>query len=116
MHDGCIAGWHECDCACSSCGYTMVRTYTRFLDIDIECKKFHFGRAVTGLPSQDPRDKIAGRLYVQEACDPGEFGLNGAGWNKVLGVRCEAWADTVVGATSGKSIVQLSIRYLDVAG
>ncbi|KAF9737222.1 hypothetical protein PMIN01_05001 [Paraphaeosphaeria minitans] len=117
MHDGCIDGWHECNCGCSSCGHKMVRTYTRFLNNETECKNFHFWRNIAAASTEDPREKIAGRLYVQEACwDPCEFCLVGAGWNKVRGVRCGAWADTVLGATPERSIIQIPVRYQDVVG
>ncbi|KAF2448217.1 hypothetical protein P171DRAFT_481304 [Karstenula rhodostoma CBS 690.94] len=99
MHNGCVDGWHECICGCGSCGYKMVRTYTRFLNNKTECKRFHFWRNVAAGPNEDPREKIAGRLYVQEACwDSSEFGLVGAG------------------ATPEKSIIQFPVRYQDVAG
>jgi hypothetical protein len=115
MHGGCIEGWRECNCGCSSCGYKMVRTYTRFLDNKTECAKFRFFRT-TEVANEDPQDKIAGRLHVQEVCrDPSEYSI-GAGQNKVHGVRCGAWADTVLGATPETSIVQLPVRYLDAAG
>jgi hypothetical protein len=114
MHDGCIEGWRLCSCGCSSCGYKMVRTYTRFLNNKTECTKFHFLRN-TEVSNEDPQEKVAGRLYVQEVCrDPSEYPI-GAGQNKVHGVRCDAWADTVLGATPETSIVQLPVRYLDAA-
>lgn len=62
MHDGCIQGWRDCNCDCRSCGYKMVRTYTRYLNNEVECRSFHFGR------------RAAGRPYVQEArWNPSEF-------------------------------------------
>lgn len=68
MHKGCIDGWDECRCGCSSCGYKMVRTYTRFVNNQTECKKFQFWRSFADGLSEDPREKIAGRLFVQEVC------------------------------------------------
>lgn len=68
MHNGCIEGWHQCHCGCSSCGYRMIRTYTRFLNNNVECKKFYFWRNAAAGASEDPQEKIAGRLYVQEVC------------------------------------------------
>lgn len=116
MHDGCIDGWNECNCGCSSCGYKMVRTYTRFLNNKTECKKFHFWRNVAAGPNEDPQEKIAGRLFVQEACwDSSTIYLVGAGRDKVRGVHRRAWADTVLGATPEKSIIQVPVRYRDLA-
>ncbi|KAF2638513.1 hypothetical protein P280DRAFT_72179 [Massarina eburnea CBS 473.64] len=67
MHQGCIEGWKDCDCDCDSCGYRMVRTYTRYLNNNIECRRFTFRRN-TDEESADPQEKSKGRLYVKENC------------------------------------------------
>ena len=86
MHNGCVEGWHDCTCACSSCGYKMVRTYTRFLNNKLECKKFYFWRNTAAGTSEDPDEQAAGRLYVQEVCwNPSEFYRLCEGWDKVEG-------------------------------
>ncbi|KAL5413686.1 hypothetical protein PMIN03_003574 [Paraphaeosphaeria minitans] len=69
----------------------MVRTYTRFLNNETECKNFHFWRNIAAASTEDPREKIAGRLYVQEAC-----------WDPC--------------ATPERSIIQIPVRYQDVVG
>lgn len=117
MHSGCIDGWHDCNCACSSCGYKLVRTYTRFLNNKSECKKFHFWRNTAAGTNENAQEKIAGRLFVQEVCwNPSEFYLICAGQIKVQGGCCDAWADTVLGATPEKSIIQLPVHYQDTTG
>jgi hypothetical protein len=72
MHAGCIQGWSECDCDCDSCGYRMVRTYTRYLDNKSECKRFQFWRNLDAGESSDPSEKVKGRLYVKETCWKGK--------------------------------------------
>lgn len=86
MHDGCIEGWSDCNCACSSCGYKVVRTYTRFLNNKLECKKFAFWRNTAAGPSEDPEERGVGRLYMEEECwKPSEFHRLCEGWDKVEG-------------------------------
>lgn len=68
MHDGCIQGWSNCNCDCDSCGYRMVRTYTRYLNNETECRRFQFWRNLAAGGSEDPSEKVDGRLYVKEAC------------------------------------------------
>lgn len=74
MHEGCISGWKDCKCDCDSCGYKMVRTYTRYLNNKTECKQFAFWRNIAAGESEDPQEKAKGRLYVRETCwDVGEL-------------------------------------------
>lgn len=69
MHCGAVQRWIKCGCTCDSCSFRSVRTYTRYLNNDKECKEFKFGRnRVDG--NQD------GQLWVQETCwNPGEFAM-----------------------------------------
>ncbi|KAF1961818.1 hypothetical protein CC80DRAFT_488225 [Byssothecium circinans] len=66
MHNGCIQGWEECRCGCDSCGYQMVRTYTRYMNSTTECRKFIFWRNMNE-ESEDPLERSKGRLYVRES-------------------------------------------------
>jgi len=68
MHDGCIQGWSSCSCDCDSCGYRMIRTYTRYLNNSIECKRFQFWRNWAVEESEGVAEKAEGRLYVRETC------------------------------------------------
>lgn len=68
MHGGCIEGWQDCTCRCSSCGYAVVRTYTRFLNNDTECKKFHFRRRLDPEGKDNQESNMGGQLFVQEKC------------------------------------------------
>lgn len=45
MHCGAVQAWKRCDCECGSCGIRPVRTYTRYLNNDHECRQFVFWRA-----------------------------------------------------------------------
>ncbi len=56
MHCGSVQAWGGCRCECESCGVREVRTYTRFLDNERECKTFAFFR------------KEGGELWVRESC------------------------------------------------
>lgn len=114
---GHIEGWDECNCHCDSCGYEMVRTYTRYLNNDVECKKFHFSRVTTAEQTgvaQD--DALEGQLYVREEWwDPGR--LTGP----LVSARAELmWrfsypkTDTATGASAEKRIVHLPVHYRDV--
>lgn len=69
MHDGCIDGWRECRCQCDSCGYQMVRTYTRYLNNCVEYNKgFWFFRDTNAGENEDPSERSKGRLFVRERC------------------------------------------------
>jgi hypothetical protein len=74
MHCGAIQGWAKCDCDCDSCAIRPVRTYTRYLDNDDECRTFLFwkGRAKNAINSQDnarnSQDNVKDRLWVRETC------------------------------------------------
>ncbi|KAF2995586.1 hypothetical protein E8E13_004636 [Curvularia kusanoi] len=56
MHCGAIRGWKGCGCGCESCAVREVTAYTRFLDNEVECRKYVFYR------------KDGRRLYVRETC------------------------------------------------
>jgi hypothetical protein len=75
MHGSCIQGWSECDCECDSCGYRMIRTYTRYLNNNTECKRFQFWRNLAAGESADPSEKARGRLYIKETCWDGKLTL-----------------------------------------
>ncbi|PVI06347.1 hypothetical protein DM02DRAFT_15322 [Periconia macrospinosa] len=73
MHLGCIQGWEDCDCRCDSCGFTEVRTYTRYLNNDSECRRFTFWRKVAVEDKIDPQARTRGLLYAREECQNGEL-------------------------------------------
>jgi hypothetical protein len=73
MHNGCIQGWGDCGCDCDSCGYQTIRTYTRYLNNNTECKRFQFWRNIAAGESEDPLEKARGRLYMRETCWDGEL-------------------------------------------
>jgi hypothetical protein len=75
MHCGIVRGWGECNCRCDSCGTRRVRTYIRYLDNGIECRRFRFwrqqDRTTAESKAKDPA-YVTGRLYVREHCwNPG---------------------------------------------
>lgn len=76
MHCGSVQGWGQCDCSCDSCWYRNVRTYTRYLNNTVQCRRFLFWRDV--ITGQEPPalEHLGGRLYVREFCwDPGKCTL-----------------------------------------
>jgi hypothetical protein len=77
MHDGIIQGWAECDCDCDSCGYRTVRTYTRYLNNNVQCRRFTFWRDLDAGESDDPQENSKGRLYVKETCWHGKSSAKG---------------------------------------
>lgn len=72
MHGGCIQAWRNCECNCDSCGYKMVRTYTRYVNNSTQSIQFRFWRNTAEGESQDSHEKARGRLYVREVCMPSE--------------------------------------------
>ncbi|KAF2204263.1 hypothetical protein GQ43DRAFT_187272 [Delitschia confertaspora ATCC 74209] len=46
IHCGAVKDWRStpCECDCGSCGVRVVRTYTRYLDNEWECREFVFWR------------------------------------------------------------------------
>jgi hypothetical protein len=57
MHCGAIQRWKDCDCSCDSCAIRPVRTYTRYLSNEKECRRFQFSR-----------NNADQQLMVQETC------------------------------------------------
>ncbi|KAF2187230.1 hypothetical protein K469DRAFT_109971 [Zopfia rhizophila CBS 207.26] len=71
MHCGAVKVWKECGCKCNSCGVRIVRTYTRYLNNEVECKRFFFWKEAELDESQTGNRKEEGRLFVRETCwDP----------------------------------------------
>lgn len=71
MHCGAVRGWQKCGCNCDSCFFKPVKTYTRYLNNDRECKEFKFWRARANRGQH-------GQLWVRETCwNPGEFCISG---------------------------------------
>jgi len=74
MHCGTVCGWGECNCRCDSCGTRTVRTYTRYLNNNSECRRFIFWRKDTKGEARDSMEDRRGQLMVKEmCCDPGEW-------------------------------------------
>lgn len=67
MHCGVVQGWSDCACRCDSCGVRPVRTYTRYLNNERECRQFWFWRDVS-TPDQGNGISTSGALFVREAC------------------------------------------------
>ncbi|CAI6337392.1 unnamed protein product [Periconia digitata] len=72
VHLGCIQGWEKCGCGCEceSCGVVVVRTYTRYLNNERECKGFTFWRKVGG-GAREGIEGSRGELRVREECVDG---------------------------------------------
>jgi hypothetical protein len=71
MHCGAVQSWSRCNCDCGSCGLRSVRTYTRYLNNDRECRRFVFWRA--------RGDRGVGeQLMVREECQ--ELGKQRTPW------------------------------------
>jgi hypothetical protein len=76
MHGGCIEGWHECTCVCDSCGYRMIRTYTRHTTSKpSRGYRYQFWRNPAAGESENPSEKAKGRLFVRESWRNGEWFL-----------------------------------------
>lgn len=74
MHCGTICGWGECTCKCDSCWFRTVRTYTRYLNNNVECRQFVFWRDTTATGTTVATGNMKGQLYVREHClDPGKY-------------------------------------------
>jgi hypothetical protein len=74
MHCGTVRGWGECNCRCNSCGLRSVRTYIRYLNNNVECRRFLFWRNSTTPETTTDPEHMEGQLYVREHCwDPGEY-------------------------------------------
>lgn len=74
MHCGSVRGWGECNCRCDSCGCRSVRTYTRYLNNSMECRRFLFVRDTAKTDTYSAPEKTEGQLYVRETCwDPSTF-------------------------------------------
>lgn len=75
MHCGTVKGWGDCKCNCDSCGSRRVRTYTRYLNNKIECKRFLFWRDASTSMTENlaGQEQLEGQLCVRETCwDPGK--------------------------------------------
>jgi hypothetical protein len=73
MHCGAIQGWGRCDCNCDSCAIRLVRTYTRYLNNENECRRFLFWKDRTRSEGIDLPNDVYGRLMVRETgWDPGK--------------------------------------------
>jgi hypothetical protein len=76
MHCGAIQSWDKCrsDCdSCDSCAIRPVRTYTRYLNNQTECRKFLFWKDKARHDASDLQDDVDGQLMVREmGWDPGE--------------------------------------------
>ena len=73
MHCGVVRGWGECHCQCGSCGIRTVRTYTRYLNNSMECRRFLFWRQDVREESATLHNDDRGPLFVRETCwDPSE--------------------------------------------
>ncbi|KAF2714764.1 hypothetical protein K504DRAFT_469175 [Pleomassaria siparia CBS 279.74] len=69
MHCGVVKGWGTCNCTCDSCGTRIVRTYTRFLNNETECRSFKFWRRLLSGEGTSPHtDHPNGQLWVRETC------------------------------------------------
>ncbi|KAH3944781.1 hypothetical protein HBI56_150320 [Parastagonospora nodorum] len=68
MHCGAIQAWTKCDCRCDSCPIRPVRTYTRYLNNPIECRRFLFWKDRMRLDGQNVQDGVHGQLMVRETC------------------------------------------------
>jgi hypothetical protein len=78
MHDGCIEGWQKCTCVCDtgSCGYRMIRTYTRYvIKRPSRGYQYQFWRNSAAGESEDSSEKAKGRLFVRESWRNGEWSL-----------------------------------------
>jgi hypothetical protein len=74
MHCGEIQGRARCNCKCDSCSFRTVRTYTRYLNNQHECRRFLFWRDT---PSSN---RSQGKLWVRETgWDPGKFSSSSTG-------------------------------------
>jgi hypothetical protein len=65
MHCGSIQSWNRCSCECDSCGLREIRTFTRFLNNQKECKAFSFQASNDGETQE-------ARLVVNETCLTGK--------------------------------------------
>lgn len=71
IHCGVVQGWDQCDCRCDSCGIRTVRTYTRYLNNKVECRRFVFWRKSVTEGGMGPQEDEMGQLFVRENCwDP----------------------------------------------
>jgi hypothetical protein len=76
MHCGAVQRWEKCDCRCDSCSTRSVRTYTRYLNNERECRRFLFWRDGAGKANDTLRGNMLGQLMAKETCwDPGESGV-----------------------------------------
>jgi hypothetical protein len=92
MHCGAIRGWGDCDCRCDSCGIRIVRTYTRYLNNNTECRRFMFWRKYAKDRGRSVMGDGNGQLMVREmSCDPGEWILLYVSYGAVV----EVWLEFV---------------------
>lgn len=68
MHCGAIQRLEKCDCHCDSCSFRTLRTYTRFLNNDAECRSFAFWQPATDSEAMDQLKSPSKELWVKETC------------------------------------------------
>jgi hypothetical protein len=68
MHCGAIQSWAKCDCGCDSCAIRPVRTYTRYLNNPLECRRFLFWKDDAIRSGQTMQDDGQRQLMVRETC------------------------------------------------
>jgi hypothetical protein len=74
MHCGAIQTWEKCRCDCHSCAIRPVRTYTRYLNNEWQCRRFMFWKDTAGFDVGILQDNVDGRLMVRETgWDPGKL-------------------------------------------
>lgn len=104
MHCGAIQSWKRCECACDSCATRLVRTYTRYLNNPLQCRRFLFWKDRAGQAEHDSQDD-RGQLMVRETCwNPSEPTSRKS--------QCESWL-TVTGTPTENTIINLPIRFED---
>jgi hypothetical protein len=67
IHCGAVQAWTKCSCNCDSCSFRPVRTYTRYLNNEIECRTFVFWRSAAESTSSSQGDRSS-QLFVKETC------------------------------------------------
>jgi hypothetical protein len=103
MHCGAIQSWAECECSCDSCPIRPVRTYTRYLNNPLECRRFLFWKDGARLNTHDLQDDEQEQLMVRETC-----------WNpsKSKPCLCRPWL-TITGTPTKSTIINLPIKFED---
>lgn len=68
MHCGAVQGWAKCNCFCDSCASRPVRTYTRYLNNPLECRRFQFWKDSTRQVNGNVQSVAHEQLMVRETC------------------------------------------------